>query len=170
MGSFSGLQFLCHVDNAAGASAQLVSPVFDSTSWNYLAVMVRIAGYSSTAVARLRFNGDTGTTAYTLSVMEGATAPTTQVSGTAAGIQLATTAQVARALIGPIWIRNVTGQVHGITWTGSSGSESAATAPAVVQGAGVWTNTAKITQITLDVGSGGGTLNAGTAMDVYGVQ
>jgi len=164
---FSNIQILAHVDNAGGASAQLISPVLDP--WNFLMVLVRIAGYSSSSVARLQFNKDAGTTAYALSVMEGASAPTTQVSGTAAGIQVATTAQVARALI-QFWIRNVAAQVHGITWTGSSGSESASTAPAVVQGSGIWTNTARITQITLDVGSGGGTLNAGTAMDIYGVQ
>jgi hypothetical protein len=168
MPGFGALQLLSHVDNAGGASAQLITPVFDP--WNFLAAFVRIAGYSANAVARLQFNLDTGTTAYSLSVMEGASAPTTQVSGTAAGIQLATTANVVRALIGPIWIRNVAGQVHGITWTGSSGSEAAATAPVIVQGSGVWANTARITRVTLDVGSGGGTLNAGTALDVYGVQ
>lgn len=167
MPGFGALQFVAHVDNAAGASAQLVSPVFDP--WNFLVVMVRIAGYSASAIARLRFNGDAGTTAYALSVSEGVAAPTTQISGVAAGIQMATTAQVARALI-QFWIRNVAGQVHGIHWEGTSGSEAAATIPALVRGAGLWTNTARITQITLDVGSGGGTLNAGTAMDIYGIQ
>lgn len=164
-------QRLAHVDNAAGASAALISPVFDV--YDFLLVHVRISGYSAAAVARLQFNGDAGTTAYAYSVQEftGAATPVatggSAVAAAAAGINCAVTTGVARALI-TFWIRNVNGQVHGINWTGSTNSEAAATAPATVIGSGIWTTTSQITRITLDVGSGGGTLSAGTAMDIFG--
>jgi hypothetical protein len=55
-------QRLAHVDNAAGASASIISPVFDV--YDFLEVWVRIAGYAGNSIALLQFNGDTGTTAY----------------------------------------------------------------------------------------------------------
>lgn len=165
-------QRVAHVDNNAGASASLISPVFDL--YDFLMVQVRITGYSAGSVARLQFNGDAGTTAYAYSVQEFTGAATPVATGgsaaaaAAAGINCAVTTAVARSLI-TFWIRNVNGQVHGINWTGSSGSEAAATAPSTVTGSGIWTTTSQITRITLDVGSGGGTLNASTAMDIYGL-
>lgn len=164
-------QRLAHVDNAAGASASLISPAFDA--YDFLLVHIRITGYSANSVARLQFNGDAGTTAYAYSVQEftGAATPVatgaSAVAAAAAGINCAVTGQVARSLI-TFWIRNVSGQVHGINFTGSSGSEAAATAPSTVTGSGIWTTTSQITRITLDVGSGGGTLNASSAMDIFG--
>ena len=162
----TGQEYLIWTGRLAGANANLISPTFDPE--NTLKVKIRIAGYSAAATARLQFNGDTGTTAYALSVGENTSAVTTQVSGVAAGIQVATTNQVARALI-VFEIGNISGDVHGVVWTGSTNSEAAATAPALVQGAGIWTTTAQITQITLNVGSGGGTMNAGTWMAIYGI-
>ena len=144
----------------------MVSPVFDPP--NRLEIDIRIVGYSAAATARLQFNGDTGTTAYAYSVSENFAAVTTAVSGVAAGWAVATTNQVVRSYI-TFHIRNVSGQVHGGWWVGSSGSEAAATAPVIVCGSGIWTTTAQITRVTLDVGAGGGNLNAGTSLDVYGI-
>lgn len=163
---------IAHADNLAGASAQVITPAFDL--YDFLLVHVRIVGYSAGSVARLQFNGDTGTTAYAYAVQEwtGAATPVATgasgIAAAAAGINVAVTAQVARALI-TFWIRNVAGQLHGINFHGGSGSEAAATAPVSVLGSGIWTTTTQITRITLDVGSGGGTLTAGTAVDVFGI-
>lgn len=157
-------QRIAHVDNAAGASATIVSPVFDP--YDFLEVWIRIAGYAGGSIAILQFNGDTGTTAYSNSVMEGANAPTTQISGVASGWVVATTAiTAARGLI-HFRITNISGRAKSGVWAGSSASESAATAPTIVQGAGVWTTTTQINRMVL---SGGGVnLNAGSSMDIYG--
>ena len=166
MAGFSNIVLLSSTNNSAGASATVVSNVFDPP--NRLMVDVRIVGYSAASTARIQFNGDTGTTAYAYTVTENVAAVTTGVAGAAAGWAVATTNQVARSLI-TFFIRNVSGQVHGGWWQGSSGSEAAATAPVFVNGGGIWTTTAQITRIVLDVGPGGGTLNAGTSLDVYGI-
>lgn len=171
MGAGYGYRPLCRVNNNGGASAQLISPVFDPV--DILVVRIRIAGYSAASVARLRFNGDAGTTAYSYSVNEstGAATPVntgaSAVAAAAAGINVAVTAQVARALT-TFEIANVSGLEHGIIWHGNSGSIAAATAPAIVKGAGIWATTNQITQITLDVGSGGGTLSANSYMFIGG--
>lgn len=165
MSGYSDVVLLDFVNNSAGASAQLNSKTFDP--FNFLTVDVFIVNYSATSTARLQFNGDAGTTAYSYSVMEGASAPTTAVAATAAGWAVATTNQVPRALI-TFRIQNFNGQSKGGVWTGSSGSTSASTAPAIVQGSGVWANNAQIIRVTLDVGPGGGTLNAGSQMWVWG--
>lgn len=167
MSGFSNFRILARADNAGGASAQINTQVFDPA--NLLIVAIRITGYSAGSVARLQFNGDAGTTAYSYSVSENFAVPTTGVAAAAAGIVVATTTAVARGLI-VFHIRNLPGQEHGITWHGSTNSIVAATAPAIVLGSGNWTTTTQINRITLDVGAGGGTLNAGTEIVVYGVD
>src|SRR5690349_7013002 len=94
---------IAHADSAAGASASVISPVFDP--YDFLLVHVRIAGYSGASVARLRFNGDTGTTAYSYAVQEftGAATPVATggsgIAAAASGWNVAVTTGVARALI-----------------------------------------------------------------------
>lgn len=167
MSGYGALKLLAYANNSAGASAQVVAPVFDPE--NLLEIAIRIAGYSGASVGRLQFNGDAGTTNYSYGVMEGNGAPSTGVAGAAAGINCAVTTGVGRGLI-VFRVRNFISQEHGIEWGGSSGSLVAATAPTIISGAGIWANTARITQVTLDVGSGGGTLNAGSEIAVYGVS
>lgn len=166
MPSYGHLRLLARANNAGGASASIIAPAFDPE--NLLMVNIRIAGYSAASIARLQFNGDVGTTAYSYSVSENFAAPSTAVAAAAAGWNCATATGVARAMI-TFWIRNFPGQEHGGWWHGGSGSLVAATAPTIVTGAGVWATTNQITQITLDVGSGGGTLNAGTEIAIYAV-
>lgn len=166
MTGYASLRMLARADNSAGASASVPTAAFDPE--NLLMVDVRISGYSAGSVARLQFNGDAGTTAYSYSVSENFAAPSTGVAAAAAGINVATTTGVGRGLI-TFFIRNFIGQEHGLWFHGSTNSLVAATAPAIVMGAGIWATTNQITRITLDVGSGGGTLNAGTEITVYGV-
>lgn len=158
-----------HIDfvtNAAPA-AQLFSRVFDP--FNILELDVMIVNYSASSTFRIQFNGDTGTTAYSYAVSENFAAPTNVTSGTAAGWAGATTNAVPRMLT-TFRIQNFPGQPHGGWWKGSSGSNSAGTAPVIVNGAGVWATTTQITRITVDVGPGGGTLNAGAQLWVRGLR
>ena len=172
MPGYSNITLLSSTNNSAGASATVTSNVFDPP--NQLIAVVRIAGYSISGIARLQFNGDTGTTAYSFSVVSftGAATPVgtglSEVSTVAAGIKVSSIAQTTARAVMVFHIRNVSGQAHGIVYQ-SSDSETAATASGVVMGSGVWTTTAQITRIVLDVGSGGGTLSAGTSLDVYGI-
>jgi hypothetical protein len=166
--SFGALRLLARGDNSGGASADIPTQTFDAE--NLLLIHIRISGYSASGVARVQFNGDTGTTAYAYSVSDNFAAPSTAVAGVAAGINVAQTAITGgRALISMI-IRNFPGQEHGITIIGNSGSLAAATAPTIVNGAGLWTTTSQITRVNLNVGTGGGTLNSGTEIIVYGLQ
>lgn len=172
MPGHSNFNLIAHADNAGGATTTIATPKFDL--YNFLRIYVRITGYSAGQVAQLRFNGDTGTTAYAYAVQEftGAATPVatgaSAVAATAAGIKVAVTAITgARALI-VFDISNINGQVHGITFNGSSGSLAAATAPVSVLGSGVWATTSQITQVTLDSG-GAGTLNVGSSVDIFGL-
>jgi len=151
---------------STGSVAAITTPTFDACS--YLMVLVRISGYSGNAIAQLQFNGDTGTTAYAYRVSNNNAAATTGVSGAAAGIKVSQTATTnPRALI-QFWIGNVSGRAHGVQYQSSDLSESAATAPDMVVGSAIWTNTARITRITLD--GGGQNLLTGTDIAVFGLQ
>jgi hypothetical protein len=148
-----------------GAANTLVLPRFDPENW--LLVLVRIAGYGGSAIAQLQFNGDTGTTAYAWRVSNNGAASTTAVAGVANGIKVSQTATVNPRALLTFNIGNVNGRAHGVVYEGCDLSESAATAPDIVQGAGIWTTTSQINQITLD--GGGQTLLAGTDMAVWGM-
>ena len=67
---------------AAGTPSSIASDRFDAI--NYLRVFIRIAGYAGGAIAQLRFNGDSGTTAYSYRVSNNCAAATTAVAGAAA--------------------------------------------------------------------------------------
>lgn len=149
-----------------GAAASLKSDTFDPC--NLLQAVVRIAGYAGSSIAQLQFNGDAGTTAYAYSVSDNFAVPTTGVAAAAAGLKVSQTATTSpRALIN-FFIRNVNGDPHGVTWEGSDLSESAATAPSIILGAGIWTTTSQITQITLD--GGGANLLTGTELAIYALD
>jgi hypothetical protein len=164
---YSNWNLLCHVDNfTAGAGPSLSTPAFDPLL--LLKILIRVAGYSASSVARLRFNGDSGTTNYSYSVSENFSAPTTSTSGTASGVNLATTTGSSQSDI-EVVILNSAGIEKGIFWQGVCNSLVAGTAPAILLGSGIWANTAvAVNQITLDAGTGGGNLNAGTGISVFG--
>ena len=151
---------------AAGSVAKIDTARFDAL--NYLRVMVRISGYSGSGIAQLRFNGDAGTTAYAYRVSNNFAAATTAVAGVAAGIKVSQTATTGPRGLISFDIINITGRPHGIVYAGSDLSEVASTAPDVVLGAGIWTTTSQITQITLE--GGGVNLLAGSDLTVYGCQ
>jgi hypothetical protein len=152
---------------ASGSVAQLDTSQFDPCS--YLMVLVRIAGYSGGGgIAQLRFNGDTGTTAYAYRVSNNNAAATTAVSGAAAGIKVSQTSTTGPRALAQFWIGNVSGRAHGIQYQSSDLSETASTAPDICVGSGIWTNTAQITRITLE--GGGVNLLAGTDIAVFGLQ
>jgi len=165
MAGYSQVRLLAQ-GTLAGAASSLTLGSFDATPM--LRVFVRISGYSASAIAQLQFNGDTGTTAYAYKVSTDLAVPTSAIAATAAGIKVSQTATTgARGLI-EFSISNISGNPHAIVYQSSDLSESAATAPSITSGAGVWTNTAQITRITLD--GGGANLNAGTWMAVYGFE
>lgn len=148
-----------------GSANSLILPRFDPENW--LMVLVRIAGYGGSSIAQLQFNGDTGTTAYAYRVSNNSAAATTGVAGAANGIKVSQTATVSPRALLTFNIGNVNGRAHGIVYEGCDLSEAAATAPDIVQGAGIWTTTTQINRITLD--GGGQTLLAGTDMAVWGM-
>jgi hypothetical protein len=163
-GSYSKLVPLAY-KIAGGSVANLTTDRFDAENW--LLVVIRISGYAGSAIAQLQFNGDTGTTAYASRVSNNFAAATTQVSGVASGIKVSQTATTnPRALI-KFMIGNVSGRAHGIVYQGSDLSESAATAPDIIIGSGIWTTTSQITQITLN--DGGSNLLSGTDITVWGL-
>ena len=151
---------------AGGTVASITTPQFDACT--FLKVYVRISGYSGAGIAQLQFNGDTGSTAYAWRVSNNNAAPTTAVAGVATGLKLSQTATAGARALHCCDIRNGAGQVHGVIWQGSDLSEAAATAPDISVGAGIWTNTAQITRITLT----GDTvnINAGSEIQVFGLQ
>lgn len=150
---------------AGGSVASIATPAFDPE--NYLMVLVRISGYAGSGIAQLQFNGDTGTTAYSYRVSSNFAVATTGVATAASGIKVSQTATGgARALV-TFFIGNINGRPHGITYHSSDLSESAATAPDIVLGAGVWTNTAQIRSIVL-TGDGVNILT-GSDISVFGL-
>jgi hypothetical protein len=164
MSGYSSLILLATA-TAAGTVASITTPRFDACS--FLKVYVRLAGYSGAGIAQLQFNGDAGSTAYAWRVSNNNAATTTAVSGVATGLKVSQTATAGARALHMFDIRNIAGQVHGAIWQGSDLSESAATAPDISVGSGIWTNTSQITQITLT----GDTVNilAGSEIQVFGL-
>jgi hypothetical protein len=168
MTGYSQWRLLCHIDNvAAGAGPSIATPTFDPLL--LLKVLIRVAGYSASSIARLRFNGDSGTTNYSYAVSENFAAPTTSISGTASGWNIATTAGSSQSDVEITIVNSITIE-KGAFWQGCVNSLVAGTAPAILTGSGLWINSAAISQITLDAGTGGGNLNLGTGMSVYGAD
>ncbi|MDQ2978974.1 MAG: hypothetical protein M3R62_07120 [Acidobacteriota bacterium] len=136
-----------------------------SSAKKFLRIDARIAGYSASATARLRFNGDTGNNySYARTDDDGGLNTGTAQSG----IRVADT-----SITGPRYftanVRNVSAQGKTVILEGASNSESAATAPTINHVRGVWGNTAaQITSVTLNSGTGGVNLLAGTEIWVWG--
>jgi hypothetical protein len=167
----AGMAVVASNNNAAGASTTIDTGVFDPENW--LWTKIRIAGYSASQIAQVQLGNptlDTGTTNYSNSNMEGNGAPVTQVAATAAGWKVAASAITAARAFTSMWVRNISGQVKSGIWTGNSGSEAAATAPTIVQGAGIWATTSgQISRMRLDSG-GAGNLLAGSDIVVHAIR
>jgi len=138
----------------------------------YLRIYVRVAGYTVSGFARLQFNGDTGTTAYSYTVSTLAPAGTfttkTAVATSAAGIVVSAVAIAGPRSLMVFDVRNVNGQAHGVSYQSADVSETAATAPSITTGAGIWTTTSQINRVNLNVGENGGLLTSGTDMLIVG--
>ncbi|MGH3117542.1 MAG: hypothetical protein ACRDQ2_10625, partial [Gaiellales bacterium] len=134
----------------------------------HLQIRVRIAGYSGSSIARLRFNGDTGSN-YSDKRQDDAGAPVANT--TTSGIRLAAASLSGAHGIMVCDVINVATRAKSLIGEGHSSSESAAAAPVLHRSAGVWQNTtSQINSVTLNVGSGGGNLLAGTEIVVFGID
>jgi len=129
-----------------------------------LRIEVRIAGYSATSNARLRFNGDVAND-YAYSAVNNGSTPTTGTSQS--GIRVA-----EANYTGPSYftatIRNVATQSKMVVIEGLVGTESALTVPTTTDVRGLWADTTNaISSITVNSG-GAVTLLAGTEIRVWG--
>jgi len=141
----------------------LTVPLSSAKRW--LRIDVRISGYTFAGVAKLRFNSDTGTN-YSWARSDGVAAVSTNTLQD--GIRVAVTA-IAGSRYFAANVRNVSTQGKVVILEGSSGSESAATAPTINHVRGVWGNTtAQITSVTLNSGSATNLLLSGTEIWVWG--
>lgn len=152
-----------------GAPApSLVTPTFDL--YVSLRILLIVPGLSVSGIPRLRFNNDTGTTAYAYNVSDNFAAPVGAFAGTANGIALgavnATTAFSADLVVG-----NGPSQQHVVMFNGYAGVMDASAVPHILSGAAAWANTSQqITSVQLDAGPNGGNLNAGTGIMVLGAN
>jgi hypothetical protein len=132
----------------------------------HLQIRIRIAGYSSSGTARIRFNGDNGNN-YSDTRQDGNSAPVSQTNQS--GIRVAATETSSPRGIIVFDVINEATRAKSAIGRGHSTSESASIAPIINQSAGVWANTtAAIDTVTLNVGGGGGNLLAGTEVTVFG--
>ena len=134
------------------------------TPKKWLRIDVRIAGYSGSSTASLRFNGDTGSN-YSYARHDNNGPVNSGTSQT--GIRVANS-----TITGPHYftasVRNVSSQAKVVILQGASGSESASLAPTINDVRGVWGNSsAQITSVTLNNG-GAVNLLAGTEISVWG--
>lgn len=131
----------------------------------YLRIECRIAGYNTSAIALLRFNGDTGGN-YSFVRSDNTTAVSSGTGQT--GIRVAQTAITGTRYF-TANIRNVSNQAKVVILEGSSNSEQQNQAPTINHVRGVWdNNNSQITSITLNGGGTTTTLTAGTEIYVYG--
>ncbi|MEK6328830.1 MAG: hypothetical protein AABM66_15100, partial [Actinomycetota bacterium] len=132
----------------------------------HLQIRIRIAGYSSSGIARLRFNGDTGTN-YSDKRQDDAAAVVSSTSTN--GIRVAAAGTSAARGIIVFDVINEATRAKSAIGQGHSTSEVATIAPILNRSAGVWANTtSQIDSVTLNVGTGGGNLLAGTEVTVFG--
>ena len=131
----------------------------------WLKIEVRIAGYSASAIAFIRFNGDTGNN-YSFARSDNTTAVTTGVSQS--GIRVAQTSITGNRFF-VAEVRNVATQGKAVILSGSSNTESSGAIPTINHVRGVWGNTvSRITSVTINSGAGGTNLLAGTQMTIWG--
>jgi hypothetical protein len=140
-----------------------------------LQVFVAIPSQSILGIPIIQFNGDTGTTSYAYNILSntlplGVVTPVGAIgiAGVANGICLAQ-AGVTGPVVAELTIGNGQSQSHAMMIRGSVGIMDASAPPAIVSGAGVWSNTSQITSVQLS-SSGGGNLGAGTGILVMGLN
>jgi hypothetical protein len=161
------------VAGLAAPAPSLQTNQFDP--YTLLQVFVLVPSQSIAGIPILQFNGDNGTTSYAYSVTNGTSllgvvtlAGITGVAGAAQGIFLAQVA-TANPVASELLIGNGPSQAHSMMISGAAGVLDASAAPAIITGAGVWSNTARIQSVQL-ISSGGGNLNAGTGILVLGIN
>lgn len=154
------------------AAAQ-TSNVLTIPACNILQIQFNIEGYSGSAIASLRFNGDTTAGNYSSSYTSFSTAAPaapTNVLGTFAGFKLGQNAVTAQRS-GLVTIKNNSSTSHGITCQ-SQTHAAANTAPVTSLGSGVYVtaSAAQITSVQLIVDTASITMPAGTSLYVFGMN
>lgn len=148
-------------------SAVLTIPACD-----LLQVQFNVEGYSGSAIASLRFNGDTTITAYSSSYTTFSTAaPSTPVNtnGTFGGFKLGGNAVTVQRS-GLVTIKNNNSTSHGITC--QSQTHAATAGPPVSSwGSGMYItgSAAQITSVQLIIDTGSITMPAGTSLAIFGM-
>jgi hypothetical protein len=148
------------------AQAELDTRWFDI--FDLLFIFFQVTGLSVSGNPRIRFNFDTGTTSYAYSVSDNFGTPATGIAGVASGILLSSVSST-NPVVGQLVVGNGP-QTHAAMLTGMAGVMDASAAPHIINGGGVWSNTAQITSVQLDAGPGGGNLNVGTGILILGVN
>lgn len=148
------------------AAPSLVTPWPIDPEYVLLEIFVLVPSLSISGVPIIQFNNDTGTTNYAFSVSDNGGTPVTGASGAATGIQLAainsTGAFGARMTIG-------NGQLspHAAMFQGLAGALTAASAPHIISGAGVYASTSFISSVQVSSPQGGN-LGVGSGLMVIG--
>src|SRR5713101_2564424 len=114
-------------------AASLSTPQFDP--YVLLQIFYLIPGLSVSGTPRIRFNGDSGTTAYAYNITDGSLVATvvtllgaTGISGAASGILLSAVSATT-AVSGELVVGNGASQAHSIMLRGLAGVMDASAAP-----------------------------------------
>ena len=165
---------LVAVSSLGAPAPSLVTQQFDP--YVLLQIFYFVPGLSVSGTPRLRFNGDSGTTAYAYNLADSSLIATVVtllgaagIAGAASGILLSV-ASATTPVGGEMVVGNGNGQAHAIMMRGIAGVVDASAAPHTLTGAGVWATTQQITSVQLDAGPNGGNLNAGTGLLVIGIN
>lgn len=149
-------------------AASATSPVLTIPAREMLQIQFNIEGYSGSAIASLRFNGDTTVGNYSSSYSVLTSTTLTNTLGTFAGFKLGQNAVTAQRS-GLVTIKNFLSTSHGITC--QSQTHAAATAaPVSSVGSGVYVTAAaaQITSVQLILDTGSITMPAGTSLAIFG--
>lgn len=162
------------VANLQSPAPSLLTAQFDP--YVLLQIFYFVPGLSVSGTPRMRFNNDSGTTAYAYNVTDGSLVATvvtlvgaTGIAAAASGILLSAIA-ATMAVGGELIVGNGNGQAHSIMMRGIAGVVDASAAPHTISGAGVWSTTQQIQSVQLDAGPNGGNLNAGAGLLVIGIN
>jgi hypothetical protein len=149
------------------------SPVLTIPPAELLQIQFNIEGYSGSAIASLRFNGDTTVGNYSSSYTTFSTAaPATPVNtlGTFGGFKLGGNAVTVQRS-GLVTIKNNSSTSHGITCQ-SQTHAAANAAPVSSFGSGIFitSGAAQITSVQLILDTGSITMPAGTSLAIFGMN
>src|SRR5260370_26461410 len=141
---------------------------FQFDPFTLLTIFYFVPGLSVSGTPRIRFNNDSGTTAYSYNVTDGSLVATvvtlvgaTGIAAAADGILLSAVAATS-AVGGELIVGNGNGQAHSIMMRGLAGLTDASAAPHTIIRAGIWSTTLQIQSVPLDAAPNWGDANAGT--------